>query len=129
MPRHTEHAAVGLKNGLYRLISVSWEKDAHGDAYNYYHAAVEIDGRWNAEFYDDKKQCIWVHGTEDCTAFQWQHLTDRQAERGWPADGDPSIRIEVTDVAFDDLPRGALCQTVEERGDGVPRYWKPWRIV
>lgn len=127
--RLTEHAAIAMINGQFRLISVSWAENSYGDNYDYYHAAFERDGRWNAEFYDQNGQMIWIYGTEDTTAFDWKHDTPHQATRGWDEDGDPTLRIEVQDVDFDAVPKGSLCQTVDERGDGIPRHWKKWRIV
>lgn len=127
--RLTEHASVALINGLYRVVSVSWEANEHGDNYDYYHAAVERDGRWNAEFYDQNGQMIWAYGTEDTTALNWKHDTKLAAQRGWPENGDPSIRVTAIDVDFDNVPPGSLCQTVDERSDGIPRHWKKWRMV
>ncbi len=127
--RLSEQAAIELKNGLYRLIDVSWERNAHGDYYDYFHAGVEPDGRWNAEFFDNNQQSIWVYGIEDTLEFSWQHRPADPKRRGWDTAGDPSIKIQVSDVPFKQVPSGALCQTVDERGDGIPRHWKKWRIV
>ncbi len=118
-----------LKNGLYRLVSVSWDSNGHGDNYDYYHAAVETNGRWNAEFFDSSGQSIWVYGREDETAFKWDHHTKLHDSRGWSEKGDPSILVEVKDVVLEEVPYGALCQTLQERGEGIPKHWKSWRIV
>lgn len=127
--RLSEYAALELLSGRYRLIQVSWDRNGRGGSYDYFHAAFEPDGRWNAEFYDSDGQSIWVYGTEASLDFQWEHRTGEIAKANGRVTGDPGIRVDVRDVAFDEVPSGALCQTADERGDGIPRHWKKWRIV
>lgn len=128
--RNSECAAVELKNGYYRLIKLFWDsKKATVGTFDYYHAAVERDGRWNAEFYDESGRSIWVYGSEDTLEYEWVvRLADTSAERPalGPKDG---IEVVISDVNLSDVPPSAICQTVEEREDGVPRHWKSWRLV
>ena len=127
--RSTECAAIELKNGLYRLIEVTWVNTAAEGSFDYYHAAFEQDGRWNAEFYDEAGKSIWARGTEDTLAFEWG--TRQAGSAGTRSDTTKcdGIDVVVSDVAFEAVPPGALCQTVEERDNGIPRHWKKWRIV
>ena len=124
--RNTECAAVELKNGCYRLIRLIWDRKASVGTFDYYHAAVERDGRWNAEFYDETGKSVWAHGSEDSLEFEWVFRPTEGAERAAANDG---IQVTVRDVDFDIVPTGALCQTVDERDNGIPRHWKQWRIV
>ena len=127
--RNTECAAVELKNGSYRLVKLIWDRKAPAGTFDYYHAAVELDGLWNAEFYDESGRSIWVYGSEDTLEFEWVvRLADPSTERSalGPKDG---FEVIVSDVDLSDVPPGSICQTVEEREDGVPRHWKNWRLV
>ena len=124
-----ECAAVELKNGFYRLIKLTWDKKAPVGTFDYYHAAVERDGRWNAEFYDETGCSIWVFGSEDTLKCEWifqQVGVSTKQQSLVPKD---EIRVTVSDVNLSDVPPGSLCQVVKERDDGVPRHWKNWRII
>ena len=127
--RPSECAAVELKNGFYRLIKLTWDRNAPVGTFDYYHAAVERDGRWNAEFYDETGRSIWVYGSEDTLEYDWilrPPVAPTEQPELVPKDG---IDVVISDVDFSDVPPGTICQTVEERDDGVPRHWKNWRIV
>jgi len=127
--RQSECAAIEKKNGMYRLIEASWDVDAVGGAFDYYHAAFELDGRWNAEFFDEAGKSIWARGLEDTLEFEWElrPTADTVVLSNLLLEG--AIQVTVSDVEFDDVPAGALCQTVEERAHGIPRHWKKWRIL
>ena len=112
--RYSECAAIELKNGQYRLIELAWDEKAEVGTFDYYHAAFELNGRWNAEFYDETGKSVWAHGSED------SHLKVPNAQ---------TAASKIRDVDFDIVPTGALCQTVDERDNGIPRHWKQWRIV
>ena len=109
-----------------RLIELKWDERAKRiGTFDYYHAAFGLfSGRWNAEFYDETGKSVWAHGSEDNLEFEWVFEPTKGAGR--PA-ADGGIQVTVRDVDFDIVPKGALCQTVDERGKGI--HWKQWRIV
>ena len=121
-----ECAAIELENGRYRLIELAWDENADVGTFDYYHAAFELNGRWNAEFYDETGNSVWAHGSEDSLDFKWMLRPTENTERSAAAVG---IEVTVRDVDLDTVPAGALCQTVDERDKGIPRHWKQWRIV
>lgn len=127
--RQRECAAIEKANGMYRLIEVSWDSGAAENSFDYYHAAFELDGRWNAEFFDDSGRSIWVHGIEDSLDFDWEIYPIASSKAVNKVESNASVQVSVTDVEFNRLPVGSLCQTVEERSKGIPRHWKKWRIV
>lgn len=127
--RYTECAAIERKNGLFRLIKVVCDRTAAVGTFDYYHAAFELDGRWNAEFYDEKGHTIWARGSEDTLDFEWDLHAVGHPETNPGSLLRNAIHVSVSDVKFDDVPTGALCQTVDERANGIPRHWKKWRIV
>ncbi len=96
--------------------------------FDYYHAAFEIDGRWNAEFFDEGGKSIWVHGREETLNYDWEFHPSDIAEATYSSLR-AGITISVSDVSLKNVPEGSLCQTVDERCNGVPRHWKSWRIV
>ena len=127
--RQSECAAIEKINGMYRLIEVSWEKDVAKSIFDYFHAAFEIDGRWNAEFFDDLGGSVWAHGTEDTLDFHWEYGPTPNNRVEIKLDPNASVQVMVADVEYDQVPVGSLCQTVEERSKGIPRHWKKWRII
>ena len=127
--RQSERAAVELCNGLYRLVELSWTGRSTGDAFDYFHAAIETDGRWNAEFHAANGHSVWVLGSEEQEGFDWKYFTPDGALEDPEAAKARGIEVVIRDVEFADVPPGALCQTVDERGDGIPKHWKNWRIV
>ncbi len=127
--RCSECAAIELKNGYYRLIKLTWDRQTSGGTFDYYHAAVERSGRWNAEFFDETGRSIWVFGSEDSLEYDWVfRLPGASTERRALSRKD-GFEVTISDVKLSAIPLGALCQVVEERDDGVPRHWKNWRIV
>ena len=124
--RYSECAAIELENGRYRLIELTWNDKAEVGTFDYYHAAFELNGRWNAEFYDETGKSVWAHGSEDSLDFEWVF---RPTEKGVCPAAVDGIEVTVRDVDFDTVPAGALCQTIGERDNGIPRHWKQWRIV
>ena len=124
--RYFERAAIELKNGQYRLIELAWDEKAKVGTFDYFHAAFELNGRWNAEFYDETGKSVWAHGLEDSMDFEWVFRPTQGDERPAAVEG---IQVTVRDVDFNTVPAGALCQTVDERDNGIPRHWKQWRIV
>jgi hypothetical protein len=127
--RRAETAALELQNGLYRLIEVSWNTTASAGRFDYFHAAFETDGRWNAEFYDELGRSVWAYGNEDTTLADWVFQNADQASAPSISSAHCDFRITIKDVSIEFLPNGSLCQTLEERADAIPRYWKKWRIV
>ncbi len=127
--RQCESAAIEKVDGMYRLIQVSWEKDAAESVFDYYHAAFELDGRWNAEFFNDCGSAIWVYGTEDCLDFEWEIGKLSVPNSAYESKLNETIEVLVSDIEYHDVPVGSLCQTVEERAKGIPRHWKKWRII
>ncbi len=127
--RQSECAAIEKINGIYRLIEVSWERYAAKSVFDYYHAAFELDGRWNAEFFNDHGGFIWAHGKEDTLDFEWEYGTNRNNKMELGLGPNDSVQVLVADVEYDQVPVGSLCQTVEERSEGIPRHWKKWRII
>ena len=125
---NSESAAIELKNGCYRLVKVTWSDNASVGTFDYYHAAFEIDGRWNAEFFDEGGKSIWVHGREETLNYDWEFHPSDIAEATYSSLR-AGITISVSDVSLKNVPEGSLCQTVDERCNGVPRHWKSWRIV
>ena len=128
---HSECAAIELRNGKCRVVQVWWEETSDVGALDYFHAAFEVDGRWNAEFYDAEGVSVSAFGSEGSLEFEWH--SDR-AGSGQPGPdrevvSSEGIEVKVFDVDADDVPPGSLCQTVEERDSGIPRHWKYWRIV
>ena len=128
---HSESAAIELRSGKCRVIQVTWDDTAGIGTLDYFHAAFEVDGRWNAEFYDTDGSAIAARGSEETLAFEWERCpaaSDRLEElsKSELRDG---IEVEVVDVDIDEVPLGALCQTVDERDNGIPRHWKHWRII
>ncbi|MEC7202994.1 MAG: hypothetical protein VXW49_04915 [Pseudomonadota bacterium] len=124
--RYSECAAIELENGRYRLIELAWDESADVGTFDYYHAAFELNGRWNAEFYDETGKSVWAHGSEDSLDFDWVFRPIGNTQCSATIAG---IEVTVQDVDFDTVPAGALCQTVDERDNGIPRHWKQWRIV
>ena len=127
--RQSECAAIEKINGMYRLIEVSWERNVAKSVFDYYHAAFELDGRWNAEFFNDHGESVWAHGTEDTLVFEWEHGPSRNNKMEFGLGPNASVQVLVADVEYDQVPVGSLCQTVEERSEGIPRHWKKWRII
>jgi hypothetical protein len=127
--RSTEKAALELRNGLYRLIEISWNSTAAEERFDYFHAAFEVDGRWNAEFYDEHGRSVWAYGNEDTSSADWVFRNADQVDVPSVSSASYDFRITVKDIGIECLPDGSLCQTVEEREDGIPRYWKKWRII
>ena len=127
--RKSECAAIEKINGMYRLIKVSWERDAAKGDFDYYHAAFELDGRWNAEFFDDQGGSVWAHGMEDTLDFEWEYGLTQNNEIELGLGPIASVQVSVADVEYEQVPVGSLCQTVEERSEGIPRHWKKWRII
>ena len=128
---HSECAAIELRNGKCRVVQVLWEESSAVGELDYFHAAFEVDGRWNAEFYDAEGKSVSARGSEDSLEFEWH---SDPAVRGHPGRdrevvSKEGIEVKVFDVDADDVPPGSLCQTVEERENGIPRHWKHWRIV
>ena len=127
--RYSECAAIELENGRYRLIELAWDEKADVGTFDYFHAAFELNGRWNAEFYDETGLSIWVYGSENTLYYDWVlQLSDASKQQPALVPGD-GIEVVIFDVNLSDVPPGTICQTVEERDDGVPRHWKNWRIV
>ena len=114
---------------MYRLIEVSWERNVAKSVFDYYHAAFELDGRWNAEFFNDHGESVWAHGTEDTLVFEWEYGPSRNNKMEFGLGPNASVQVLVADVEYDQVPVGSLCQTVEERSEGIPRHWKKWRII
>ena len=127
--RQRECAAMEKANGMYRLIEVSWERGTVKSVFDYYHAAFELDGRWNVEFFDDHGGSIWVHGTEKSLNFEWEFVPVSNNKTVYELGSNASVQVLVTDIEYDQVPVGSLCQTVEERSKGIPRHWKKWRII
>ena len=124
--RYSECAPIELENGRYRLIELAWDESADVGTFDYYHAAFELYGLWNAEFYDETGKSVWAHGSEDSLDFDWVFWPIGNTQCSATIAG---IEVTVQDVDFDTVPAGALCQTVDERDNGIPRHWKQWRIV
>ena len=127
--RRAETAALELRNGLYRLIELSWNTTVSAGSFDYLHAAFEPDGRWNAEFYDELGRSVWAYGNEDTTSADWVFRNADQTDVPSISSACCDFRITVRDLDIECLPNGSLCQAVEEREDGIPRYWKKWRIA
>ena len=127
--RQRECAAIEKVDGMYRIIEVSWERDFVESAFDYFHAAFELDGRWNAEFFDDSGRSIWAHGIENSLEFKWDIVTTVNNKPAYKSSSNASVQVSVTDIEYDEVPVGSLCQIVEEREKGIPRHWKKWRIV
>ena len=127
--RRAETAALELQNGLYRLIELSWNIMVSAGRFDYFHAAFEPDGRWNAEFYDELGRSVWASGNEDTTSVDWVFRNANQVDISSVLGACYNFHITVKDVEIEYLPHGSLCQTVDEREDGIPRYWKKWRLV
>tara|TARA_B100000686_G_scaffold295988_1_gene327265 strand:- start:4 stop:480 length:477 start_codon:yes stop_codon:yes gene_type:complete len=129
--RRSECAAIELRNGKCRLIRVTWDETASVGMLDYFYAAFEVDGRWNAEFYDSEGRAVTAHGTEGSLEFEWEQFTVGidNSETGRCTSSKEGIQVKVLDMELDDVPPGALCQTVEERDTGIPRHWKHWRII
>ena len=127
--RQSEYAAVALKNGLCRLIELSWNKGTVEEDFDYFHAAFETDGSWNSEFHDSQGRSIWIFGNEESVDFDWRCYASNNELSNSDLALARGVEISVRDVEFESIPKGCLCQTVEERGDGIPRHWKKWRIV
>ena len=124
--RYSECAAIELENGRYRLIELAWDEKTQVGTFDYYHAAFEPNGQWNAEFYDETGKSVWAHGSEDSLDFEWMF---RPTGKGVGLTEVAGIEVTVRDVNFETVPAGALCQTVDERDNGIPRHWKQWRII
>ena len=103
--RYSECAAIELENGRYRLIELAWDENADLGTFDYYHAAFELNGRWNAEFYDETGKSIWAHGFEDSLDFDWVLRPTEDIERPAAVVG---IEVTVRDVDLDTVPAGAL---------------------
>ena len=128
---HSESAAIELRSGKCRVIEVTWDETAGIGTLDYFHAAFETDGRWNAEFYDADGSAIAAHGSEETLDFEWERCsaTSGKGEESQKPDSLEGIKVDVADVEFNEVPPGALCQTVDERDNGIPRHWKHWRII
>ena len=128
---HSESAAIELRSGKCRVIQVTWDDTAGIDTLDYYHAAFEVDGRWNAEFYDIDGSAVAARGSEETLEFEWERCpaASENLEKFSKSELLDGIEVEVVDVDVDEVPLGALCQTVDERDNGIPRHWKHWRII
>ena len=88
--------------------------------FDYYHAAFELDSRWNAEFFDDHGHSIWADGTEKFLDFEWELVPFSNNKTVNGLGSNAPVQVLVSDIEYDQVPVGSLCQTVEERSKGIP---------